>query len=140
VALTDRGKPEIYSEEFTARTYDEVFRRAAAVLDSGRSVVLDATFRTPLDRQRARQLASARGARFCFVDVSCDEAVLRQRLRARAGGPAESDADEHVLDQLRGQFVPPHELGPDERLAWRSDGSEQDLVAAVRSRWPGLTS
>jgi aminoglycoside phosphotransferase family enzyme/predicted kinase len=134
---TARGDARLYTEAFTQRTYDEVFRRAALVLSSGRSVVLDATFRTPKDRQRARRLAAEQGARSLFIEATCDEATLRRRLRERAQGPAESDADERVLDRLLDSFVPPTEMDPAELLTWRSDQSESALIAALADRCPG---
>jgi predicted kinase len=110
-----------------------VFRRATLVLDSGRSVILDATFRSAGDRDRARALAAAQGARFLFIETICEQAELRRRLHDRAQSPAESDADERVLDRLLGTFVPPDELPPQERLAWNSGQPEDQLAAAVRA-------
>ena len=138
--LTARGDGGLYDAAFTQRTYDELFRRAALVLDSGRSVILDATFRTPDDRQRARCLAREHGAAFLFINAVCDEATMRRRLRERAQGPAESDADEQVLDRLIETFVPPRELDASEVLTWAGDRSETDLIAAVRALRPELPS
>jgi uncharacterized protein len=131
---TDRGGPALYTADFTDRTYGELIRRAGLVLDGGRSVILDATFRDPARRRLARDLAAARDARFLFVETACDEATVRARLRARASGPTESDADEQVLDQLREQFVPADELHADERLQVVSTRPLPALVDDVRAR------
>lgn len=51
------------------------------ILESGRGVVLDATFRERALRVAARDLARAAGRRFLFAETICDEATLRARLR-----------------------------------------------------------
>lgn len=128
------GGEQLYTDTFTEQTYAELIRRAGLVLDGGRSVTLDATFRDSAQRQRARDLAAARDAGFLFVETRCDAATLRARLRARSAGPSESDADERVLDQLMGQFVPPDELPEGERLALDGRRPLAELVAAVGER------
>jgi predicted kinase len=131
---TDRGGPALYTPGFTERTYGEVIRRAGLVLDGGRGVILDATFRDPAQRRLARDLAAARDARFLFVETVCDEATRRARLRARALGPSASDADEQLLDRLRDAFVPADELPADERLQVLATRPLPALVDDVRAR------
>ncbi|HEY0709075.1 MAG TPA: AAA family ATPase [Polyangia bacterium] len=130
---TDRGDARLYQPAQHQRTYDEIFRRADLVLAAGRSVVLDATFRTPADRERARTLAAAHGARFLFVETTCALPAVRERLRVRASAVSESDADEAVLDQTAASFVPPTELAPDDLLPYQSDApgaaSLEDFIA-----------
>jgi uncharacterized protein len=105
-----RGSEALYTPEQTVATYEEVLRRADAVLASGRSVILDATFSRREWRGRARALAVTRDARFAFVQATCDEPTLRARLQARAKGPSESDADLDVLERTRAAFEPPDEI------------------------------
>jgi hypothetical protein len=116
VPATGRAPERIYSEDFTRRTFDEVFRRAEVVLESGRGVILDATFRERALRARARDLARRHGRPFLFVEATCDDATLRERLRRRATGPSISDATEGLLGRMRREFQPVTELGPDEHL------------------------
>jgi aminoglycoside phosphotransferase family enzyme/predicted kinase len=131
VAPLTRAPAAAYDEAFTRRTYEEVEARAAAVLHSGRGVVLDATFRNPEQRARARALAIAAGARFLFVETTCDEPTLRARLRSRAAGSSESDAGEAVLDRLRGQFLPPVELPAREHRRVDTTRPTAALVAEI---------
>ncbi|HEY0714388.1 MAG TPA: AAA family ATPase [Polyangia bacterium] len=116
LSASARGSPSLYTDDFTQRTRHELTRRAEQVLLSGRSVILDATFRISADRAKARALARTHGARFLFVEVTCDEATLQARLVTRATQSSESDADAAVLAKIRNQFTPPVELPPDERL------------------------
>jgi aminoglycoside phosphotransferase family enzyme/predicted kinase len=113
---SERGGPELYSEELDRLTFAEMLRHARSVLDSGRGVILDATFRAPHTRALAQALAREHDRRFLFVEVACDEETLRARLRRRAASPSMSDAGEALLAPLQRGYQPPAELAPDERL------------------------
>jgi aminoglycoside phosphotransferase family enzyme/predicted kinase len=130
VPAIERAPEGAYSAAFSTRTFEELFRRAAVVLDSGRGVVLDATFRERDLRLRARDLARRHGRRFLFVETVCDEATLRERLRRRAAGLSVSDAGESLLDRIRSEFEPVIELDASEHV--RVDTTEPP-EAAVRA-------
>ena len=132
VRATERAPEGAYSAAFSARTFDEVFRRAVVVLDSGRGVVLDATFRERALRFRARELAGRHGRRFLFVETICDEAALRERLRRREAGPSVSDAGEALLDRVRAEFEPVTELGGGEHVRVDTTGPPDATVRAAR--------
>jgi aminoglycoside phosphotransferase family enzyme/predicted kinase len=104
---TERGGPELYTAANRARAYAELLRRADGVVGSGRSVVLDATFSEPGRRGDARALARGRGARLVFVELACDEAVLRARLAQRRAGGSVSDATDAHLGDLAGRYRAP---------------------------------
>jgi aminoglycoside phosphotransferase family enzyme/predicted kinase len=104
---TERGGPELYTAANRARAYAELLRRAEGVVGSGRSVVLDATFSEPARRGDAGALARARGARLVFVELACDEAVLRARLARRRAGGSVSDATDAHLDDLARRYRAP---------------------------------
>jgi uncharacterized protein len=127
----ERAPESVYSPAFSARTFDEMFRRAEVVLDSGRGVVLDATFRDRALRLRARALARRHGRPFLFVETVCDDATLRDRLRRRAAGPSVSDAGEPLLDRVRAEFEPVTELDAGEHLPVDTTGSPEAAVRAV---------
>jgi predicted kinase len=132
VAPTDRAPASAYEPEASRRTFDEVFRRAGIVLASGRGVILDATFRARDLRQRARELAASHGCRFLFLETTCDDATLRERLRRRASGPSVSDATEALLDRMRREFEPVTELAPAEHLVLPTTQPTATLVETVR--------
>src|SRR5262249_56455144 len=113
---TERAPATAYEPDFSRRTFDELFRRADVVLRSGRGVILDATFRGRDGRRRARELAGRHGRRFLFVETTCDDATLRERLRRRAAGPSVSDATESLLARVRAEFEPVTELPAAEHL------------------------
>jgi predicted kinase len=133
---TARAPAEAYSLAFSERTFDEVFRRAAVVLGSGRGVILDATFRDRSLRLRARDLARRYGGRFVFAEAVADEATLRARLRARAAGPSISDAGESLLERVRAEFEPVTELDPGEHVRASTTGPPDVAVRAVLAHLP----
>jgi hypothetical protein len=105
----------LYSAQATADTYRRLNEAAAAVLDGGFSVLLDATFLQRRWRDAARELAAARRVRFVILDFDADSAVLRQRVARRAArGDDASDADLAVLEA---QLRTAEPLGADERAA-----------------------
>jgi aminoglycoside phosphotransferase family enzyme/predicted kinase len=132
-----RGGPALYTEEMNRRTYAEVMRRGRQVLDSGRGLLLDATFHDRAARAAARELASSCGRAFLFVELEAGDEILRERLRAREQAPGLSDAREEQLTALRRSYQPPDELPAAERLRLDADLPVDALAvrvqAAVRS-------
>jgi aminoglycoside phosphotransferase family enzyme/predicted kinase len=120
VPATRPAPPDAYAAAFTRRTFDELFRRADVVLRSGRGVILDATFRDRDLRLRARDLARRHGRPFRFVEATCDDATLRERLRARAVAGSVSDATEELLDRFRQEFEPVTEVTGREHVPVRT--------------------
>jgi hypothetical protein len=136
VRATEPAPEAAYSSSFSARTFEEMFRRAGVVLDSGRGVVLDATFRERALRLAARDLVHAAGRRFLFVETMFDEATLRARLRHRARGPSVSDADESLLARVRAEFEPVTELEAVEHIRVDTTGPPDAATRAVLEALP----
>jgi hypothetical protein len=128
---TARGGEEIYTCAFSERTFAEVFRRAGVVLESGRGVILDTTFSSRATRRQARALAERHSRPFLLAEARCDEAVLRQRLRRRAEGPALSDAGEGLLDDFLERFEPIDELPAAEHLVCDSTRGIDEALRKV---------
>jgi hypothetical protein len=132
LAPTQRAPASAYTPAFSERVFEEVFRRAAVVLDARRGVILDATFRERTLRARARELAERHHRRFLFVETICDEDTVRQRLRRRAAAPSVSDATEELLTRMGQEFEPITELAPSAHLVLRTTEPRETLVDAVR--------
>ena len=126
----ERGTAEIYSAPMTAAMQDELLRRTELVVQSGRSVIVDTTFRSRRLRARVRELAMRLGARFAMVECRVSEDEARQRLRARHGGV--SDAREGLLDEFLVHYERMDELPDGERVVLDTALSvgEQDEVLA----------
>lgn len=99
----------IYSPDISEKTYEELFRRAEAFLVGGRSVVLDATFLKPENRERCRQLAQRLNVRLLFVYVDCPEKTVISRMRRRASAGSFSDANFEIYRIMKERFVVPKE-------------------------------
>lgn len=106
---SDRVRKELFAEpEYTDaesdRTYETLLERAETTLESGTNVVLDATFRSRARRDDAAAVAASAAAESLFVRVTCDEAVVRERLAARTG--TISDAGIEQYRTLKETFEP----------------------------------
>ena len=105
-----------YSEEQTERNYEELWRRADAVLSSGRSVIIDASFRSHKMRRAAGDLAQRHGVPFLFVECRAREALCRRRLMKRAKSAGTSDGRLEIFDDFVAAWEPTYELAESEHL------------------------
>ena len=133
-----------YSPAMTDRVYAEMMLRASTVLESGRPVVLDASFRTEELRRSARELAAEHGVRFVFVECQASADVCRERLRRREHETSVSDGRLAIFDAFLARTEPATELPASERVvidtARPLETTLKELDEHVRS-WPaGLTS
>jgi hypothetical protein len=97
----------IYSPVWTRRTYEEMFRRARALLASGRSVILDATFSRQSQRAAALALARQCGAEPWFAECRVPDRIALTRLRRReAEGTSISDGRAELYPRQKAEFTP----------------------------------
>jgi predicted kinase len=128
-----------YDPAFTERVYAEALRRAAVVLASGRAVVVDASFRSPLQRAAAREVARRRGVPIRFVECVAGREVCRARLARREHAPGVSDGRVAIFDAFVARFEPFTELASHERLIVDTSGAVEGALARIRSgvpTWP----
>jgi aminoglycoside phosphotransferase family enzyme/predicted kinase len=131
-----------YDPTFTEEVYAEVFRRAGVVLASGRSVIVEASFRSRALRARARELAAQHGVPFRLVECCASPEICRERLRQRARGASVSDGRLEIFDDFVARWQPIDELPADEHLVIDTAGPlAENLVVlrdALRTWPPGL--
>ncbi len=109
----------IYAEDFSARTYGEMRRLAAAQLTAGGGVILDGSFKRAGDRERVRQLAREHRAPVVFVYCACPPEEARRRLGIRLTAPqAVSNGRVELFEAQARDFDP---LGPEDRPLLRLD-------------------
>jgi uncharacterized protein len=87
--------PDAYREAISQTVYDEILARAAGALDSGYSVLCDATYLDPARRGAVERIAEAAGAGFTGLWLDAPRTAMAARIRARRNDA--SDADEAVL-------------------------------------------
>ena len=128
-----------YSPALTEDVYEELLRRAGAVLTSGRPVVLDASFRARRHREAAALLAREHGVDFYFVECRAPVRVSRERLRRRAGAPSVSDARADLLDEFLARWEPVDELDGSKHIVLDTSEPIDASMETLRSRlvtWP----
>jgi aminoglycoside phosphotransferase family enzyme/predicted kinase len=103
----------IYGPDRTDATYDELLERAAAHLEGGTTVVLDASWTDAEHRDRARRLAGRHHAEVVELrcEVRAEVAAARIRRRAELGADP-SDADPTVAEALAARADPWPEAAP----------------------------
>ena len=133
-----------YRTEFSREVYSEVLRRAAAVIESGRPVVLDASFRSRAARATARRLARGHDLPFLFVECYAPAEVCRRRLERRARNANVSDGRLEIFDDFVGRWQAVDELPETEHAILDTSKPLDANVAALKRRlvtWPaGLTT
>lgn len=128
-----------YDPAFTEEVYAEVFRRAQVVVGSGRSVLVDASFRSRALRIRARELAARLGVPFRMIECRVDPDLARARLRERAKGASVSDGRLEIFDDFVARWEPVDELPAEEHLVLDTSRPIEDNLAAIREvvrTWP----
>ncbi len=103
----------IYTPEATRRLYDHLARLAEELLESGYSVIVDATFLERAQRARFQALARRLGTGFTLLDFQASPDTLRARIRKRSREG--KDASEATLAVLERQLAAHEPLTPDER-------------------------
>ena len=108
--MRDGSARGIYSQAMTDATYQAMHERAQHVLGSGRTAILDATHSTRGLRERARAWAETLGLEPWLLEVSCSDALARERLAARrARDDDPSDAGPELQAVSANGYEPPRE-------------------------------
>ncbi|WP_193241553.1 bifunctional aminoglycoside phosphotransferase/ATP-binding protein [Streptomyces phaeolivaceus] len=102
----------LYGPEWTGRTYAALLGRASSLLSRGESVVLDATWRDPTQREAALSMAERAHADLVALHCHAPGDVTTTRLAARA--PGMSDAGPDVATAMAASATPwPEAVGVD---------------------------
>ncbi|MGV9713045.1 bifunctional aminoglycoside phosphotransferase/ATP-binding protein [Gordonia sp. NPDC003424] len=94
-----------YTPEARGQVYDELTRLAEQTLRCGMSVIADAVFGEPAQRDAIETVASRAGCEFTGVWLEVPEAERIARIEAR--GPDPSDADATVARRQTTTLIPP---------------------------------
>lgn len=119
----------IYGEEMNRRTYEEGLRRAKALLKQGRSVILDASFRSGRDRIAAMEAASRLSVPFFMIYCFASDEVLRRRLekREKAGTDA-SDGRWELLESQKRAFDPIDGIPQESLVSLDTSGKIEEIT------------
>jgi aminoglycoside phosphotransferase family enzyme/adenylate kinase family enzyme len=88
----------LYSREIGEQTYRHLLKLAESIIESGFSVIIDATFLAQAQREPFLQWAKSRGLDACIIQLDASPDTLRQRLDQRCAEQDNiSDATLEVL-------------------------------------------
>jgi aminoglycoside phosphotransferase family enzyme/predicted kinase len=82
-----------YRPDVSERVYRQIAWRAGLILSEGGSVVADAVFDRPVDRDRIERVAADRGIPFAGFWLTADPLVLWRRVQERTSGPSDATVD-----------------------------------------------
>jgi len=127
----------IYSREYTEKTYTKMIEIAKEAVLKGRDVILDATFKDRVYREKVAQELS-------FADIYwlwcfADDSVVRERFMKRKESEDISDARWEIYLAQKEKFEAPDEVDPQKLI--KLDTSEgTDLIGRVIERVYGVES
>ncbi|NBB83696.1 MAG: AAA family ATPase, partial [Alphaproteobacteria bacterium] len=113
-----------YTPEASARVYDRIAGRAAALLAAGHAVIADAVYARPDERAAIAAVADRAGAGFDGVWLEAPVPVLADRVTGRSGDA--SDADAAVVEKQSA-----YELGPIDWHRVDAGGDADDTADGV---------
>jgi predicted kinase len=127
----------IYSRDFSEKTYRVLLEKAAARLQEGDSVILDASYQYARDRLDLKALARKLHCQVYFILCHCSEIVMKQRMEAREQDPAAvSDGRWEVYLQQKKRFEPPDELAAPELLIIDTEAPLKQLLRELDKKLP----
>lgn len=112
----------LYAPETTEKVYAETARLSRIIGDSGRSVIIDASFRSRAAREAVREAAIGAGRPFLFIECRAGVETCRERLRRRASLPNPSDGNEGAFEDFLASWEPADEIPSGERLLLETEG------------------
>ncbi|MCI0454254.1 MAG: AAA family ATPase [Candidatus Dadabacteria bacterium] len=123
----DKG---IYSPNVTDITYRELLTRGRRVIESGRIVIIDASFSKRGFREMILHEAEALGVPYCFIETKAGEETLRKRLINREiEGKSVSDARWEIFERFREGFEEPDELPRERHIVVSTDKPPEETLA-----------
>ena len=102
VPALERLGPDGYADGISRRVYQALIDRAAAIVGAGHSVIVDAVYARPNDRDAIARVAADASVPFAGLWLDAPEQTLVARVAARHEDPSDADADVIRKQQLLG--------------------------------------
>jgi len=110
--LDDFGQG-IYSDDITRLVYQKSMDQAKGLMEAGKSVIIDASFKRKDHRQAASNLAGELKSDFFVIECVCPDHCVRERLAERIKDKNEaSDGRMEILDAQKEDFDAISEFPP----------------------------
>jgi aminoglycoside phosphotransferase family enzyme/predicted kinase len=132
---TPERKADLYSEDASQATYEQLRQLAALVLQAGYPVVLDATFLKAPQRQAARWIAEQSGVPFLIIDCQAPASQIARWLELRQ--QQAQDPSDATLQVIEAQHASQDALSEGEqscskRVDTQDSHSLNSLIASIR--------
>jgi predicted kinase len=106
---TEREK--LYSTEMSEKTYQHLFEKTITYIESGRSVVIDATFSSRSTRSELLEVLNSMNSNYMFIETQASDETIISRLKARdIEKDIVSDARLEDFEKLSSRYESPDEL------------------------------
>ncbi len=124
----------IYSEDFSRKTYEEMFAQARTFLAKGQSVILDASFKKNNERARAMSLAEEAKADFIVIECKLAENTIKSRLEQRLKEDSVSDGRWEIYESQKQDFDTIMEFPRQSHIIVDTSQPVSDIVKAIWER------
>ena len=122
----------IYSEAFFNTTYDTLFKKAAEILEDGKSVIIDASFKKRKYLEGARETARRCKTPLLAIECVCSDDEIKRRLDARLYEEKNiSDGRWEIYKQQKKSFEVITELSKKEHLRVNADKSLSSIMDSI---------
>ena len=122
----------IYSEAFFDATYDTLFKKAAEILEDGKSVIIDASFKKRKYLEGARETARRCKTPLLAIECVCSDDEIKRRLDARLHEEKNiSDGRWEIYKQQKKSFEVITELSKKEHLRVNADKSLASIMDSI---------
>lgn len=123
-----------YRPELRQRIYAKMLFRAQEELKKGHSVILDASYSHRKWREDVKQLAADLDTNVLFIECTCSEETMRERLKGRESRPGLSDARLQHLPEMVASFEPLEEAPPESLIQVRTEAPFFETFMSVLSK------
>jgi len=129
--LEDFGQG-IYSDGVTRLVYGKSLERAKDLIESGKPVIIDASFKSKAHRRAAGDLADSLKADFFVIECVCPDDYIRKRLLERIKDENEaSDGRMEILDAQKADFDAISEFPPSVHLVLDTSGKLDESIDRI---------
>lgn len=118
----ERLPEEAYSADFSVKVFQTIAERAEIILRTGHSIVADAVYGLPEERDALAKVAQRVNAKFSGFWLDAPKDILEKRIAARTNDA--SDATIDVLRKQLGSIIPARDW-----IAIDADGNPEDVFA-----------
>ncbi len=122
----------IYSLEITEKTYAQARNLAEELILSGKSVIIDASFKEHRERIRAYNLARKLEEDFFVIECICPEEIVKKRLETRITDTEEvSDGRWEIYETQKNNFEPVHGISDTTHIVINTSQSPEKCIAQI---------